>query len=167
MHSFVGLGRALRSCGLEACNIRDIVVRLACLWAGLPGSAIIMQDEKTDVRLAAQALAIFFLFWEFRKGKRVPSLLTLYWLLLLCVDVVLLRSFVLKDEVISISFSFMFWTHVVFAQHNIGEGYEFIVFMARVALVLASLIVSCLLETEDFERDEACKTRSDRGCVAS
>ena len=44
-------------------------------------------------------------------------------------------------------------------QHNLDEGYEFVVFLARVALVLASLIVSCLIETEEFERDENCKTR--------
>ena len=36
---------------------------------------------------------------EHNKGKRVPALLTLYWSLLLCVDVVRLRTFILKDQV--------------------------------------------------------------------
>ena len=46
-----------------------------------------------------QVLALVFLHVEHNKGKRVPGLLTLYWLALSCVDVVRMRTFVLKFEV--------------------------------------------------------------------
>ena len=49
-----------------------------------------------------QVLAIFFLHWEHNKGKRVPSLLTMYWLLLTCVDGIRFRTLILKEEVWSL-----------------------------------------------------------------
>jgi hypothetical protein len=46
-----------------------------------------------------QVLAIVFQHVEYKRGNNVPVLLTFYWTLLTCVDIVRMRTYALKFEV--------------------------------------------------------------------
>ena len=99
--------------------------------------------------ISLQAFAIVLLHYEYKKGKRVPALLTLYWLVLVLVDVVPLRTFILQQEVCYMMMQCdlnCLMQIVMLLQHGIVNAYEFWVLLVQLVLALSLLGLSCILD---------------------
>ena len=80
--------------------------------------------------LFGQFLVLAMQTYEHNKGNRTPNIISLYWLLLLLVEVVRLRTYILRFN------------------HDIGQDYEFVSFLVELVFVIASLFLSCFAEPD-------------------
>ena len=84
---------------MQLLSILLLLVELADFIESVASSRVGYEIMSAAFLAFGQVLAIFFLHWEHNKGKRVPSLMTLYWLLLTCVDGIRFRTLIMKEEV--------------------------------------------------------------------
>ena len=118
-----------------------LVLELGVMIEAIASGRAAYRALSSGMLVLGQVLAMVFMHVEHGKGKRVPALLTLYWTLLLCVDVVRLRTFILKD------------------QHGIVSTYEFGVFLGHLVFVVPAFVLSCMLEPSGTDATEGERPR--------